>query len=413
MILFLLSAQVDSLSLEQAIDIALSQSPAYYESKVSLDKSRIQFFQAFSNLLPTFSASAQYTKYGGSSPGTNQYSGRLSLTQPLFDLEIISSIFASNRQLKSNSLQHTADIAELMLNVKTAYYNLIYARELLESAEIAIKRANENMKIIETKYKIGAVSKLDKLQAEVFYLSTLQDKASAMTLQTSAQEELKSLLATNNEIYPVDSLALPSTTEFPSIDSLILVLDEVNYSIQIAQELEKVAKLDVLSSYLAFLPKVSFFYGYTYSSDELVFDFQQWRDNSVKNYGISISFPIVEIKSLLFENLNVRKERQLQAFSKERIRLENEKSLRTTYYGLQEAYDRLQFSTKSLDAATEAAAIAKEQYALGTISFLELLTAEEDVYDAQVSNTSSLSDFYIQRANLSYLLGGLVSDKEK
>lgn len=413
MILLVIMAQVDSLSLEQAMDIALSQSPAYNESKVSLNKSRIQFYQTFSNLLPTFSASAQYTEYGNDSPGANPYSSRFTITQPLFDLDIISSIFVSNRQLNSNSLQHAADIAELILNVKTAYYNLVYARELLQSSEIAIKRANENMKIVETKYKIGAVSKLDKLQAEVFYLNTLQDKASAVTLQTKAQEELRSLLATNSNIYPTDSLVRPSTTEFPSIDSLIVLLEEANYSMHVAQELENIARLELISSYLAFLPKVSFFYGYTYTSDELVFDFQQWRNNSTKNYGISISFPIFEIKSLIFNNLNARKELQLQEFSKERIRLENEKSLRITYYGLQEAYDRLQFSTKSLDAASEAASIAKEQYALGTISFLELLTAEEDVYNAQVAYTSSLSDLYIERANLSYLLGGLASDKEK
>jgi outer membrane protein TolC len=402
--------QVDSLSMEQVIDIALSQSPAYYESKTSLDKSRIQFYQTLSNLLPTLSATAEYTEYESNSAGIGSYSGRLTLTQPLFDLDIISSIFLSNRELKSTSVQHKADIAGLMLNTKTAYYDLIYANELFESAELAIKRANENMEIIETKYKIGAASKLDKLQAEVFYLSTLQDKAKALTLQTTAQEQLKSLLASEINIYPTDSLMPPSATEFPSIDSLVILLKEVNYGIQIAQELESAARLEVVSSYLSFLPKISFFYGYTYSSDELVFDFQEMYDNSTKNYGISVSFPIFEIKSLVFNNLNAKKELQLKEFSKERIALENEKSLRTTYSALHEAYDRLQFATKSLDAATEAATIAKEQYALGTISFLELLTAEEDAYDARVSYTSSLSDFYVQKVNLSYLLGGFALD---
>ncbi len=410
MILLLLFSQVDSLSLDQAVEIALSQSPLYYESKTSLDKSRIQFYQTLSNLLPTLSATAEYAEYESNNAGTSSYSGRLTLTQPLFDLDIISSIFISNRQLKSTNVQHKADIAGLMLNAKTAYYDLIYANELFESSELAIKRANENMEIIDTKYRIGAASKLDKLQAEVFYLSTLQDRAKALTLQTTAQEKLKSLLASEKDIHPTDSLMPPNTTEFPSIDSLVVLLEEVNYGIQIAQELVSVAKLDVVSSYLAFLPKISFFYGYTYSSDELVFDFQQWNDNSTKNYGVSISFPIFEIKSLVFNNLNAKKELQLQEFSKKRITLENEKSLRTTYSALHEAYDRLQFATKSLDAATEAATIAKEQYALGTISFLELLTAEEDAYDAQVSYTSALSDFYVQRVNLSYLLGGFVLD---
>lgn len=410
MILFLILMQVDSLSMEQAIDIALSQSPAYCESKASLDKSRIQFYQTLSNVLPTLSAGVQYSIYENSSYGTDPYSGNLMLTQPLLDLDIISSIFVSNRQLRSYNLQHTADIAELILNVKTAYYDLIYANEQLESSEIAIRRAKENMDIIAAKYKISAVSKLDKLQAEVFYLSVLQDQAKAKTLQIAALEEFKTILATGNDIFPTDSLIPPHGFDFPSIDSLLAILREANYNIQIAEESENIARLEVMSSYLAALPKVSLFYGYNYSSEELIFDFQRWSDISTKNYGISISFPIFEIKSLVINNLNARKELEIRKFEKQRLALESEKSLNTTYYGLYEAYDMLQYAAKSLDASTEAAKIAREQYTLGIISFLELLTAEEDAYDAQVSYTSAISDFYTQRASLSYLLGGLAFD---
>jgi outer membrane protein TolC len=396
------------MSLDQVIDQALSQSPTYYESKVSLDKSRIQFYQTLSNLLPTLSANAQYTEYETNGSGASPYSGKLTLTQSVLDLDIVSSIFVSNHWLKNSNLQHEADITRLMLNVKTAYYNLIYASELLESLDIAIERANKNLEMIETKYSIGAASKLDKLQAEVFHLSTLQDKAKAKTLQTTAQEELKSLLATDRDVYPTDSLEVPDTYEFPSIDSLAGLLKEANYDIQIAQGLENVAETDLVTSYLAFLPKVSVFYGYTYNSDEIVFDSQQWRDNSSKNYGINISFPIFEIKSLIFNNITARKEVQKKEFSRKRIVLETEKSLRTTYSAYLEAYDRLQFATKSCNAATEAETIAQAQYALGSISFLDLLTIEENAYEAQVTCTSALSDFYIERANLSYLLGNLM-----
>ena len=62
MILFLLLSQVDSLSMDKAIDIAFSNSPSYYESKISLDKSRILFYQTLANLLPTVSVTGTYTK---------------------------------------------------------------------------------------------------------------------------------------------------------------------------------------------------------------------------------------------------------------------------------------------------------------------------------------------------------------
>ncbi len=413
MIFFLLLAQIDSLSMSQTIDIALCHSPVYYESRASLDKTRIQFYQTLSDLVPTLSATAQYSEYSNNGNVTNPYSGSLRLSQPIFDLDIISSILVSSRQLKSTNLQHKADVAGLVLDVKTAYYNLIYANQLLESSNIVIRRAEENIKLIDAKYKIGATSKLDKLQAEVSYQSALQDKAGATTLQTKAQEELKSLLATDNDIYPLDSLLPPITLEFPPIDTLLSRLEQLNYDILLAQEQQAIAKLDAISSYLAFLPKVSFFYGYSYNSDELTFDFQQWRDNSSKNYGISISLPIFEIKSLIFNNLSARKELQRQEFATERIMLESRGTLHTIYSGLQEAHDRIQYSMKSLDAATEAAMIAKEQYAIGAISFIELLTTEEDANNARVSYTSALSDFYTQQANLSYLLGGLALNTEK
>ena len=104
---------------------------------------------------------------------------------------------------------------------------------------------------------------------------------------------------------------------------------------------------------------------------------------------------------------------QLKEFEKQRTILEAEKSLRTTYYTLREAYDNLHFAKKSLEAASEAATIAKEQYALGVISFLDFLDAEEGLYEAKVSYTSALSDFYIQRANFSYVLGALTFNKEQ
>ena len=70
---------------------------------------------------------------------------------PIFDLDVIASIFIGGRQLKGTKIQHRADISALILSLKTAYYNLINARELLGSSEIAIKRARENLKLIETK----------------------------------------------------------------------------------------------------------------------------------------------------------------------------------------------------------------------------------------------------------------------
>lgn len=412
MLIIFLFSQVDSLSLNEAIERILIASPTYYESKITLEKSRIFFYQTLANLLPTLSASGQYTKTDFQGVESSGYSGSLNLTQPLFDLDIFSSILVARRQLKGSTMQHESNIAALILRLKTAYYGLINARELLRSSDIAIQRAEENLKLITAKFELGAASRLEMLQGEVFQLRTLEDRARARSLHVTAQEELKCVLGSSREIFPTDTLLAPDSITLPSLDSLVAILEKVNYAILLARELRNVASLDLLASYFAFLPRISFFYGYTYSAESLIFNFQHFEDNSSKNYGITVAFPIFEIKSLIFRHLNAKKELQKQKYAQQRVLFETEKSLRTSYYALNEAHERLRFAERSLAAADEAAMIAREQYALGIISFLDFLTAEKDMYEARVSYTSALSDLYTQRANLSYFLGNSIIEKE-
>jgi len=404
--------QIDSMSVDQAIDIALENSPIYGESKASLDQSRIQFYQVLAELLPTAYVTGSYTKTEYQGLASSGYDGSLQLTMPLFDLDIISSIFVARDQVKGSSIQYEADVSNLILRIKTAYYDLINALELLRSSEITIERAHENLKLVEAKYELGAASRLELLQGEVFYLNAQQDKSRARTLEIWAQEELKSILDIVDDVYPTDRLLEPDFTDMPDLDSLTAILHEVNYEVRIARELRKTSKANLVASYLAFLPRISLFYGYNVNSDSLVFDLQYCRDNAVKNYGVSVSFPIFEIKQLVFRWLNVRKNLQRSDFAQRRAELESEKVLRTTYYSLRESMDKLQLAKKSLDAANEAATISREQYALGATSFLDFLTVEQSVYDARVSYTSALSDYYIQQATFSYVLGTSTLSKE-
>jgi outer membrane protein TolC len=412
MILLLLFLEVDSLSMNEAIDLALGNSPIYHESRVSLEKSRIQFYEVLTELLPTARVAASYTKSKYQGFTSSGYEGSMNLTMPLFDLDIITSIFVSRGQLTNSVLQHQEEIASLVLRIKTAYYNLINAFELLSSAEITIERALENLALVEARYELGAASKLELLQGEVFYLNAQQDKSKARTLKISAQEELRAILDTAADIYPTDTLIDPGYAEIPSLDSLTAILYDVNYSVKIAQEVKGVSRLGLISSYLAFLPRISLFYGSTVFSDSLIFDFQYYRDNATTNYGISVNFPIFEIKSLIFRHLNAKKDYQRSIYAERATELEAEKALRTTYYSLRESLDNLEFAKKSYDAANEAAVIAREQYALGAISFLDFLTAEKAIFDARVSYTSALTGYYTQQATFSYLSGMLTLNKE-
>ena len=399
---------IDSISIRDAVDLAFKNSPLYYESKLSLNKAQIGFYQSLSNLLPTISVTGSLTKTKFDEMTSEKYTNILNLSMPVFDLDILSSIIVARGQLEGTRIQHKSELANLILRVKTAYYSLVNGRELLKSSEIAIERAQKNAELVATKYTLGSASKLEELQAEVFYLRALQDRSKARTIEITAHEELKTLIGLNRDFFPIDSIPEPDTLVFSDLDSLITNLDRINYNVRVANEMRRIARLNLWASCLSFLPRVSVFYGKALSSDSLVFDYDYFSENATTNYGINVSLPIFEIKSLIFKNLNARNDLHQKEYSQIRTLMETEKALKTSYYSLQESYDRLRFARKSFDAADEAAKIAAERYALGVLSLIDLLSTESSVYEARVTYTQTLTDFYIQKANFSYLIGALI-----
>lgn len=404
-LILILMFQIDTLSLQEAIDIALRQSPGYLESRENLAKSRVQLFQALSYLLPTTTTTGSWTKSEYQSLKTERYAGSINFSMPIFDLDVISSIIVAKGQEKGSAIQHNQNIANLILNIKKAYYNIITANELLKSSEKALERAMENQKLVETKYKLGSASRLELLQAEVFYLQTMQNHSRSRTLEIQSQQEIKALLNIPQNIFPADTFIVPDTLFLPSLDSLKNLLFTANLNIRLANQMHSLARANLWFSALAFLPKISFFYGYNTSVDSFALDFDYLKDNATKNYGINISFPIFEIKTLIFNYITAKKDLKIKKYSTERAALESAKQLYTSYYGLQESIDKLKFAKKSLELAEEAIMIAREQYGLGVISFLDLLRTEEDYYDARVNYVQALNDYYLQQSTLSYLLG--------
>jgi outer membrane protein len=411
LLILLLLFQIDSLTLDQVIDRVFENSPDYFQSRLSVDRSKVLYAEALCNYLPSLSVSGSYTEHEADNQAAYPYSGSASLSQPILDMDIVSSIIDARYNAKITSCQYESDIGALLLDARTSYYDLIYAYELISSSEIAIKQAKESYDLVKTKYDIGAASKLDKLQAEVYYLGAQQDRARAKTALINAQSKMKSLLASDNDVYPADSLAAPDTFEFPPLDSLMQAMYKANYSIRIAANTESQARSNLAFSYLAFLPKISFFYGYSSSLESFTWDPDVWQDNAHYNYGVRVSLPIFEIKSLIFDNITARQEMKIKAYTRQKTVLEQKLSLQSTYAGLVEVYEQLHFADKSLSAADEAVDIARAQYALGTISFIELLTAEEAAYAARITYVSALSDFSSKRSELSYLVGSIVSEE--
>ena len=167
-------AQVQ-LSLNEAIEIALSDNPTVKVANMEIERYDYVRKQSLASLYPQLDASAQYSlalrrqemAEGLSFGGKNTFNVAGNLTVPLF----VPSVY---RQLKMNRTQMEAAVEsaranniELIAAVRAAYYNVLLAEQSLIVLKEAAETTDRVVKNTEDMYKQGLAAEYDYITAKV------------------------------------------------------------------------------------------------------------------------------------------------------------------------------------------------------------------------------------------------------
>ena len=146
-----------TLSLDQAIEIALSDNPTIKVADLEIERYDYVYKQSAASLYPQLSVSGQYSlalrrqemAEGLSFGGKNTFNATASLSLPLF----VPSVY---RQMKLNKTQMAlavesarANRIDLVASVRSAYYNVLLAEQsmrVLQEAITTTERVVENTK---------------------------------------------------------------------------------------------------------------------------------------------------------------------------------------------------------------------------------------------------------------------------
>ena len=213
LLIFLLAGMTslagEQLSLKQAIQVALQQSPVITKIKADLRAAEGQAGQAVASFLPQISAQGSIGKYyakpttvqmtvAGStssfSYGTDEqaelvkYSATLS--QPIFTGgKLVNSLGLAQKGLKAAEWELKMVAQDVTFNVTRAYYDVIKAKKGLVLAEQSVKMAQTHKSRLKTMLGLGMATKADVLRTEV-------QLAKAQTGNTKARQALE--IAQNN-----------------------------------------------------------------------------------------------------------------------------------------------------------------------------------------------------------------------
>ncbi len=406
------AAQGGGLTLDQLIDIGLDNNSDILIAERNLQSARAARRSSFSGLVPRLSASMstdmdpkRILTEGGIWEEPTKYGSSLSLSQTIFD-GAASWYSASSGRVSLESARQAFDRTrqQVALSIKQAYYGFLSQLELLEVAEEALELSRRQLELVEERYRLQAVKQTDLLKARV---SVGQAEANVH----NTRQNLAMATTNINVIIGQDPAAPISVVRdsvvlkpIPERTVALLSLETNNPSIKMQELSVTQARLNVKRQRGVLMPSVSLSYRVSSVGPELAdvvdFDFKNASSTSI---GISVPIFTGLRNSSQYSQLRysaLAEEERLDALLRDMKR-----QLENTLSGLESRHRIYPINQAVLASAEADARLANEQYNLGAISILDLLTTQLNLITARSTLVRTTYDIKIAEAQLAALMG--------
>jgi len=257
---------------------------------------------------------------------------------------------------------------------------------------------------------LGQITQFDLLRSQTF---ESQAKINLITAEKNLKisaEDLNGQLGLDD-----NSILKPTTTpEAPNmdfdVDNFIIEIFSKNPNLLSARKSKSIATTNYVTAYANLIPSVNLFVQSNYSESLLPKKVSDWKNSDVVSYGVSLDFPIFEIKSFLTNIFSTRNELKRADVNLRKAEILLRKSALNALFSYREAKENFQYASQNLNLNHQLLQLAQQQYRLGAITQLDLFNTELNFNTAQNTYISALYDTYINYAQIQYLLG-TVNDK--
>ena len=160
-----------TLTLEQALEIALSESPTIKVAEQEIEIKRYAKQESYSALYPRFDATAQYQRViakqtmsmdmGDGNPRTlkvgsdNSFNGGISASMPVVNAQLWESLKVSVADVMLSIEKARSSQIDMIEQVSQAYFSVLLAKESLVVYQRVYDNAVENNKNIKKRYDVA------------------------------------------------------------------------------------------------------------------------------------------------------------------------------------------------------------------------------------------------------------------
>ena len=405
-----------TLTLDQALEIALSESNTIKIADMTVTKSGYAKKGSYSALYPNVSVSGSYQRtllkqvmvmdMGGQAMEIkvgrdNNISASASASMPLVNAQLWESLKLSALDVELAVEQARSSKVSMVSQVKQAFYSVLLAKASYNVVKEVYQNAQANYEKTMQRYQVGKASELEKLRAEVNVKNAEPNVSSSENAVLLAAWQLKAVmgldLSTDIDVvgdimdYTNELLTPYASEDDISNNSSLLQLDIQDKMLQSTLRMQKKQYLPTLAATIN--------YNYSAMGDDQL----RWFPSSVA--AVSLSIPVFDG---LKNHFNIKQSK----VSRDMLALQREDAARQIKIAIRNYNDRIALCVKNYTAASSTVGIAQKSYEIsqkmyevGKATLVELNDAQLALQQAQLTQAQAIYDFMVAKAALNELIG--------
>src|SRR5690606_8553158 len=422
-LMFSLTFSQEKWSLAECVNYAMENNLTVQQSRINENLSEKDLNYANNQWLPQVGGYLDNSlSIGTNNPaidkGYQQYSNSLGINSSItiYNGGLLNlNKEKANLIVESSALQTESVVNDISLMVVNYYLNIMLNRELLQIAEGNLSITEQQLDLIQKQFNEGALARADLVQAEANVAQEKKNVADAKIEVERAIFNLATLLQLPDyREFDIQEVNLPDDLQMGlyDLDEIVETAYNQQPSVKKAEIDLEAASKDIDIAKTGFLPTITGTYNLgtnyaDYFNKGLVNDawLNQWYDNIVNVFGVSVNIPIFE----KFNNkLNVEKAQINQSLAQNN--LEQEKQ--TIRENVQEAYFNANSSFQAFEAAKESvrsseisADFAQKSFDAGILNIYDLNIAQNNLVVAKSQMAQAKYNFIFRMKVLDFYAG--------
>ena len=418
------SAQEEKLvlSLEQALEIALSENPTIKIADQQIEIKRYAKQGTYASLYPQIDATASYQRvikkqtmsmdFGGQTQtikvgSDNSFNGGIALGMPVVNAQLWESLKVSALDVELAVEQARSSRIDMVEQVTKAYYGVLLAKESYNLFQRVYDNAVNNNEVVMERFDVGSVSEYDLITSNVSVQNAQPNMIEAEYTVVLALWQLKALLGIDlqrdidvtgslmdyvhimDRGYDISQLSLENNSTLKQLD---MQEDMLNHALRIT----KFANIPSLSINAAYL--------YTaLGNDGKFFKKEAWNPYSYA--GLQLNIPI-------FAGNKRRAATREANLNLQNLQLQRENVERQLRVGIVQYLNNMQSSVKkyhasaaTVDQAQRGYDIAVKRYDVGRGTLVDIDNSQVALVQAEMSRNQSVYNFLTAKVSLDKVLG--------